>query len=437
MLIELGRRARLKMIFLVITFVICIIIGVPIFATIGMATLIPMIVDGRLPLTLIPSALYTGVDNFPLIAVIGFILAGSLMETSDITEKIIQVARRIAGGFTGGLAIVTILACAIFAALSGSGPATTAAVGSLAIPMMKRYNYHKNFAAGVSASGGALGILIPPSNPMIIYAINANVSVGKMFAAGFIPGIFVSFALMLTSFFISRKNGFVGTKEKFSFKKSLVAIWDGRWALLTPIIILGGIYGGVFTPTEAAEVAVIYALFVGIFIYRKLTFAKIYKAFADAAVTSATIMVVVGVAIAFGRILTIYQVPQIVAAGIMNISTNPHVVLLLIALILLFVGTWMETLSQIIVLVPIFLPLVRSLGVDPIHFGVLFVLMGQIGFLTPPLGANLFVATKISDVSLEGVSVAVLPFVLAYLFCAIVIIFFPGIVLWFPNLLMP
>lgn len=425
------------MLILVIVFIVCVIIGVPIFATIGMATLIPMIVDGRLPLTLIPSALYTGVDNFPLIAVIGFILAGSIMEASDITEKIIQVARRIAGSFTGGLAIVTILACTIFAALSGSGPATTAAVGALAIPMMKRYNYEKNFAAGVTVSGGALGILIPPSNPMIIYAITANVSVAKMFAAGFIPGIFVAFILMITSFFISKKRGFVGTKDKFSLKKVLFAIWDGRWALLTPVIILGGIYGGVFTPTEAAEVAVIYAIFVGIFIYKKLTLSKLYKAFANASVMSATIMVIVGIAIAFGRILTIYQVPQVVAKGIMSITTNPTIVLLLIALILLFVGTWMETLSQIIVLVPIFLPLVRSLGVDPIHFGIIFVLMCEIGFLTPPLGANLYVATKIADVSLEGVSAGALPFVLAYIFCTIIIIFFPGLVLWFPNILMP
>jgi C4-dicarboxylate transporter, DctM subunit len=425
------------MLILVIVFIVCVIIGVPIFATIGMATLIPMLLDGKLPLTLIPSALYTGVDNFPLIAVIGFILAGALMEVSDITEKIIQVARRIAGSFTGGLAIVTILACAIFAALSGSGPATTAAVGALAIPMMRRYNYHKNFAAGVSAAGGALGILIPPSNPMIIYAITANVSVGKMFAAGFIPGIFVSIVLIIFSFFISRKMGYVGTGEKFSLRKALFAIWDGRWALLTPIIILGGIYGGIFTPTEAAEVAVIYALFVGVFIYRKLNFAKIYKAFADASVMSATIMIIVGIAVAFGRILTIYQVPQMVATGIMNLTTNPTIVLLLIAAILLFVGTWMETLSQIIVLVPIFLPLVKSLGVDPIHFGILFVLMCEIGFLTPPLGANLYVATKIANVTLEGVSSGVFPLVIAYIFCAIVIIFFPGLVLWLPNLLMP
>lgn len=425
------------MIILVIVFLVCIAIGVPLFATIGMATLVPMIVDGRLPLTLIPSALYTGVDNYPLIAVIGFILAGSIMESSDITDKIIDVAKSVAGSFTGGLAMVTILACAIFAALSGSGPATTAAVGGMAIPMMKRYNYDESFAAGVTASGGALGIMIPPSNPMIIYAITANVSVVKMFAAGFVPGFFVAFVLMLASYLISRKRGYVGTKDKFSLKKILLAMWDGRWALLTPVIILGGIYGGIFTPTEAAEVAVIYAIFVGFFIYKKLTLSKLYKAFADTAVMSASIMVIVGIAIAFGRILTIYQVPQMVAKGIMNITTNPTIVLLLITLILLFVGTWMETISQVIILVPIFLPLVKSLGVDPIHFGILFVLMGQVGFLTPPLGANLFVATKISNVSLERISVAVLPFVLAYLFCAVTIIFFPGLVLWFPNLIMP
>lgn len=422
---------------LVLTFVLCLIIGVPIMATIGMATLVPILLEGKVPLTLIPQVLYTGVDQFPLIAVSGFILAGALMEASEITDRIIEVARNVVGSFTGGLAAVTILSCAIFAALSGSGPATTAAIGSLAIPMMTRFNYDRNFAAGVCASGGALGILIPPSNPMIIYGVIANVSVAKMFMAGFVPGIFVTVVLILTAVLVAKRCGYTGTGEGFSGKKALAAIWHGRWALLAPLIILGGIYGGVFTPTEAAEVAVIYAFFVGTVIYKKLTPAKIYKALVDASLMTGTVIVIVGIAVAFGRLLTLYQIPQTVALAIQRISSNPHVVLLLISALLLFIGTWMETLSQVIVLTPIFLPLVQSLGVDPIHFGIIFVLWCEIGFLTPPLGANLYVATKLADVSLEGVSKGVLPFVIAYILCVLVIIFFPQITLWLPKLLMP
>ncbi|WP_258360778.1 TRAP transporter large permease [Moorella sulfitireducens] len=422
---------------LVITFVLCLVIGVPIMATIGMATLVPILLEGKVPLTLIPQVLYTGVDQFPLIAVSGFILAGALMEAADITDRIIEVARRVVGSFTGGLAAVTILACAIFAALSGSGPATTAAIGSLAIPMMTRFNYDKNFAAGVSSAGGALGILIPPSNPMIIYGVTANISVAKMFMAGFVPGIFVTLVLILTAIMVSRKKGYTGTGEGFSLKKTFQAIWDGRWALLAPLIILGGIYGGVFTPTEAAEIAVIYSFFVGTVIYRKLTPAKIYKALVDASLMTGTIIVIVGIAVAFGRLLTLYRIPQTVAAAIQSISSNPQVVLLLISALLLFIGTWMETLSQVIVLTPIFLPLVQSLGIDPIHFGIIFVLWCEIGFLTPPLGANLYVATKLANISLEEVTSGIFPFLIAYIICVLIIIFFPQITLWLPNLLMP
>lgn len=420
---------------LLITFVVTLIMGVPILASIGLATLIPMMVRGDIPLTLITQTLYTGVDQFPLIAVTGFLLAGELMEHSGITRRIMDIADKSVGGFTGGLAMVTILACMFFSALSGSGPATTAAVGSLAIPSMVRRGYSKPFAGGVVASGGALGILIPPSNPMIIYAVIANVSVAKMFISGVLPGIIVTLALMLTAYIVSLRKGYVGSGEKFSFIDLIKSLWHGKWAILAPIIILGGIYGGIFTPTEAAEVAVVYTLVIGLFVNRTLKWKHIYASLVRASLISGTIIVIVGIAVAFGRLLALYQIPQTVATLITGVSTNPYVVVLIIVAFLLFIGTWMETLAQIIIFTPIFLPVVIQLGVDPIAFGIVFILCCNIGFLTPPLGANLYVVTKLVDVSLEQVSVAVLPFLLAFLLCVLLVVFVPEIALLLPNMM--
>ncbi|KJS20782.1 MAG: C4-dicarboxylate ABC transporter permease [Clostridiaceae bacterium BRH_c20a] len=404
-------------------------------AAIGLSTLIPMLVRDDIPLTLITQSLYTGVDQFPLIAVTGFLLAGELMERSGITDKVMEIANKSVGNFTGGLAAVTILACMFFAALSGSGPATTAAVGSLAIPAMINRGYTKRFSGGVVATGGVLGILIPPSNPMIIYAVIANVSVTQMFMAGFIPGIFVGLVLIFTAYIISKRKGFIGSGEKFSPREFGKALWKGKWAILAPLIILGGIYGGIFTPTEAAEVAVIYSLVVGLFIHRTLKWKMIYESLVRAAFMSGTIIVIVGIAVAFGRLLAMYQIPQNVAMFLTGVSSNPYIVMLMIIGFLIFVGTWMETLAQIIILTPIFLPVVTQLGIDPITFGIIFVICCEIGFLTPPLGANLYVVTKLADISLEEVSVAVLPFVLALILCVVTILFFPDIALFLPKLL--
>lgn len=423
------------MVLLILTFIVTLLLGVPVLASIGLATLVPMLVSDTIPLTLITQTLYTGVDQFPLIAVTGFLLAGELMEHSGITKRIMDIADKAVGGFTGGLAMVTVLACMFFAALSGSGPATTAAVGSLAIPSMLKRNYSKSFAGGVVASGGTLGILIPPSNPMIIYAVIANISVAKMFIAGVIPGLFVTTVFMITAYFIAKKKGFVGSGEKFSFVGLMISIWDGKWAIMAPVIILGGIYGGIFTPTEAAEVAVLYTIFVGIVINRSLKWEHIYRSLVRAALLSGTIIVIVGIAVAFGRLLALYQVPQRIVVGITSISENPYVVLLMIIAFLIFVGTWMETLAQIIIFTPIFLPVITTLGIDPVVFGIVFILSCQIGFLTPPLGANLYVVTKMIDISLERVSLAVLPFLLAMVICTIILGFVPGIVLFLPNMM--
>ncbi|MBT3361362.1 MAG: TRAP transporter large permease [Rhodospirillales bacterium] len=421
---------------MVAVFIICLALGVPIMATIGMATIVPIFVDGIIPMTMVVQTLYTGVDQFPLIAVTGFILAGALMGTGGITERIIEVAASLVGGFAGGLATVTIVACMFFAAISGSGPATVAAIGGIMLPGMFKRGYDRDFGAAVAASGGALGILIPPSNPMIIFGVVASVSITQLFMAGLIPGLLIGVMMIGAGQLVSYKRKYVGSGEPFSARRVMAAVRRGKWALLAPVIILGGIYAGVFTPVEAAAVAVFYAFFVGVFVYRSLTWPGFLESLRVTAMTSGTVIVIVGIALSFGRLLTIYQIPQMVAEGLSAVSSDPIIVLFLIAIFLIVIGTFMETLAQIIILTPVFLPLVKSLGVDPIHFGVIFVVCCEIGFLTPPLGANLYVAMKQADVSLEAVSKAVLPFLAALIVGLVPIILFPSLSLFLPQLLM-
>jgi C4-dicarboxylate transporter DctM subunit len=420
---------------LIITFIVCMVLGMPIIATIGWACIMSMI-SGPLPMAFIPQNLYTGMDQFPLIAIVGFVLAGYLMEPAGITEKIIDVAKKVVGSITGGLAIVTILACMIFASLSGSGPATTAAIGSLMIPGMLKMGYSKGFTAGVPATGGTLGILIPPSNPLIIYGVVANCSIAGLFMAGFLPGFILTFFLCATAYVIAKKKGFKGEEGGFSGREFLASVWRGKWALLTPVIILGGIYGGVFTPTEAAEVGALYALFVGIVVTRQLTWKNFTDALIKTASMAGTVTVLVGVSMTFSRLITLYQIPQAVGDFLMSFSTNPTVILLLIALIIVMAGFVADTIAMVVVLAPIFLPVTNKLGIDPIHLGIIFVVCCETGFLTPPFGANLFVSMKMVDVELEELAMSVIPFVLVILFMVTLLVFFPQITMFLPNLLL-
>ena len=328
-------------------------------------------------------------DQFPLIATIGFVMAGFLMEPAGITGEIIEVAKKAVGNIRGGLAMVTILACMIFAALSGSGPATTAAIGSIMIPGMIGAGYRKDDAAAVSATGGTLGILIPPSNPMIIYGVVANTSIAGLFMAGFIPGFVMTTSMCITAYCIARKRGYKGTGEKFSVYGLLKAIWDGKWALATPVIILGGIYCGVFTPTEAAEVGVLWTLFVGLFVYRKLTWKNISSALIRTSAFAGSATVLVGVSMAFSRLLTLYHIPQSVGAFLGSISTDPTITLLLIAFFIFLCGFVADTLAMVVVLAPVFLPITNALGIHPIQLGVLFVVFLGVTALKGIAGASI------------------------------------------------
>ena len=421
---------------LVVTFIICLAIGVPIMATLGIATLVPMLVDGKPPLAMVAQTLYTGVDQFPLIAVTGFILAGGLMGSGGITERIVNVSAALVGRYTGGLAIVAIVACMFFAAITGSGPATVAAIGGLMLPGMVKRGYSRSYGGAVVASGGTLGILIPPSNPMIIYGVVGNVSITQLFMAGFLPGVLIGSLMMAAAWIVAKKRGYNGDDEPFSWSRFRTALNHGKYSLAAPILILGGIYGGVFTPVEASAVAVFYALFIGVFVHREIDVPRFIVTLRDTAIITGTVVVIVGIALAFGRLLTLYRIPAFVAETLSQMTTDPLILLFLIAIFLIIMGTFMETLAQIVILTPVFMPVILQLGIDPVHFGIVFVICCEIGFLTPPLGANLFVAAKQADVSIDKISVAVLPFLAALIVGLTLVIVFPNIALFLPRLLM-
>ena len=314
----------------------------------------------------------------------------------------------------------------------GTSPATTAAIGSVTVPAMKREGYDVPFAAAITASAGALGSLIPPSNLMIIYGLVSETSIPRLFMAGLIPGFLVTLLLMVTTYIIARRRNYGGDGEKFSWGPFLRAAWDGKWSIGAPVLILGGIYGGVFTPTEAAGVAVFYSLFVGLFVYRELTIKKVIEALRFTALLTG-ILILLSPTLAFGQLTAFYDVPTVVQEGITSITSNPILVLLLIGAFYIFIGTFMESLAQVVLFTSVFLPLVVSLGVDPVLFGVFTVITCEIGFLTPPLGANLTVAARISGISMERISVAVLPFIAAYIVGMVILILIPDLTLFLPN----
>lgn len=414
-----------------IAFVVLTLIGVPLFVAVGITTALALfLID--IPYTLLAQTGYTSLTPFPLLTIPLFVLAGRLMEVGGMANRMIGIATNLVGAYRGSMGLVTVFACMLFAALSGSGPATTAAIGSVTVPAMKREGYDVPFAAAITASAGALGSLIPPSNLLIIYGLVSETSIPRLFLAGLLPGFMVTMLLMITTYIIARRRGYGGDGEKFSWGPFLRAAWDGKWSIGAPVIILGGIYGGAFTPTEAAGVAVFYSLFVGLFIYRELTVKKVIDALRFTALLTG-ILILLTPTLAFGQLTAFYDVPSAVQEGITALTTNKYLVLLLIGVFYIFIGTFMESLAQIVLFTAVFLPLALSLGVDPVMFGIFTVITCEIGFLTPPLGANLTVAARISGISIERISVAVLPFILAYIVGMLILIAFPDIATVLPN----
>lgn len=417
------------------TLAVTLLIGVPIAISLGVSALVAIYFGTTLPLDIIAQKAFTSLDNFSLLAIPFFMLAGVLMGKGGVSKRLLDLASTMVGWITGGLSLVTIIACMFFAAISGSGPATVAAIGGFMIPAMINKNYSPGFAAAVPAAAGSIGVIIPPSIPFVLYGVIGSVSVGDMFIAGIIPGVLIGVSMLILAYFISRKNGYKpDDTEVFNFVDVLKAVNDAKWALLIPVIILGGIYGGIFSPTEAAVVAVVYALFIGGFVYKELNWKNIYESFRETIVINATTMIIIGFSVSFAYFMTLEQIPSTIAEFLTGLSSSPIVVLLIINLFLLVVGMFIDTISALVVLTPILLPVVTVLGVDPIHFGVILVANLAIGFVTPPLGVNLFVASSVGKVQFEKIAVAVIPFILVMVACILLITYIPELSLWLVNL---
>ncbi|RJE83962.1 TRAP transporter large permease [Paenibacillus sp. 1011MAR3C5] len=409
-------------------------LGVPIAISMGLASAAAIWIDGGTPLTVLVQRSFTSLDSFPLMAIPFFVFAGILMEYGGISRRLVNFANALTGHFSGGLAIVTVVTSMFFAAISGSSAATTAALGSILIPAMIHRGYHRNFTGAVQSVSGELGVIIPPSIPLILYGISTETSIGDLFMAGFLPGLLIAASLMITIFIIAKKRKYAKETRK-SGKELWIAFKESFFALLMPVIILGGIYGGFFTPTEAAGVAVAYAFLVGVVIYREIKLKKIIHIMTQSVVTTSTIMFILASAGLFGWILTREGIPQTVAQFFMSISDNPLIFLLLVNVFLLIVGMFMETNASIIILAPLLVPVAMQLGIDPVHFGIIMIVNLAIGMCTPPLGINLFISAQLAKINLLQITRGMIPFYIVLIVALLAITYIPKISMFLPNLL--
>ncbi|MGF9818324.1 TRAP transporter large permease [Brevibacillus agri] len=418
---------------LFLTLLVLLIINVPIAVALGLSVVVAFIVEGNIPLLVVIQKMFNGTDSFPLMAIPFFLLAGKLMETGGISARLIRFANTIVGNLPGGLAIVAVLGCTFFAAISGSSAATTAAVGGILIPHMVKKGYDVRFSSALHAAGGTIGVMIPPSVPMVLYGVAASTSINDLFIAGIGPGILVAISLIIYAYWVSKKQCW-GGGEKHSAKEIWQAFKDAILAILMPVIILGGIYGGVFTSTEAAVVAVVYGLVVGLFVYREIKWRDLGEIFNSAASMTAVIMLIIATANAFGFLMTRENIPQEIAQFMLGITDSTIITLLIINILLLILGTFMETAVTIILLTPILLPIIHTLGIDPVLFGVIMVVNSAIGMLTPPVGINLLVAGNIAKLSNTEIEKAAIPFLILLCVDLMLITYIPEISLFLVNL---
>lgn len=400
-------------------------IGSPIAVSLGVSTLTTMALTTNIGMTTIATACVSGLDSFPLMAIPFFILAGNLMKSGGISRRILDFADALVGFITGSVGMVTVVASMFFAALSGSSPATVTSIGSITIPEMKKEGYNAAYATALTAAAGTIGVIIPPSIPFVIYGVAAQCSISDLFLAGIIPGIMIGLVLMAVNY-VTTKTKHYGTKKPFSFKRLMNTLKDSIWALMVPVIILGGIYGGVFTPTESAVAAILYSLFVGVFVYKEMDVKGIYEALRETVLINGQTTFLVGISMAFARFLTMSQVPTTVAKSILNIS-NPVIILLAINMFLLVVGCFIDNISSCVILTPILLPIVKGIGMSPIQFGIVMTVNLAIGFITPPYGANLFFASAIADVPVARIAQKILPMILVMVAVLMLLTFIPAL----------
>ncbi len=414
-----------------LVFLFTLLIGVPIFVVLGVTALVGLwLLD--IPGSSLAQSSFVALQPFPLLALPLFIFAGSIMERGHTATRLINIAQGLMSAYRGNLGYVTVVACTIFGAISGSGMATTAAVGSVTIPRMEAEGYSPRFASAVAASAGALGAMIPPSNMMIIYGLVASESIPRLFLAGVVPGLILMVGLMITVWIMVR-HAAPGETQPFRWRPLLCAVWDGKWALGAPVLILGGIYSGVFTPTEAAGVAVFYALFVEVIVYRELSWSQFVGALRFTVLMTG-ILILLAPTLTLGHVIALYDMPDMILGLMEFFGENPWLFLVFVAIFYIAVGTFMDSLAQIVVFTPVLLPIAVALGIDPVLFGVFTIMTAEIGFLTPPVGGNLYVAQRIGKVSLEAISIAVIPFFGAYLVGLVIISLWPDLTLWLPNL---
>lgn len=417
---------------LFISFIVLIFLGVPVAFSLGLSSLVYLFL-ADIPLTIIPQKMFAGLNSFVLLCIPGFILAGNLMNAGGITDRIIKFANNLFGHVRGGLGLANVGSSMGFAGISGTALADTASIGAIMIPAMKKEGYGAGFSAAVTASSSTVGPIIPPSLPMIIVGTLASVSIGDLFLAGALPGIMLGIGLMIPTYIISVKRNYPKGERK-SLKVIFESFMGSFWALFMTVIILWGILGGYFTPTEASIIAVIYALVIGIFVYKELPIKKIPGIMLSTMTTTASIMLLVGFANLFGWIMVSEQIPQLVADTILGISENPIVVILLINLLLLFVGTFMETIAALVILFPVLMPVAAQVGMDPVQFGVMMVLNLVIGLVTPPVGVCLFVASQIGKVPIGKAARELVPFIGVSLVVLMLVAFVPQVSLYLPSL---
>ncbi|MCD8163112.1 MAG: TRAP transporter large permease [Synergistaceae bacterium] len=406
--------------------ILCVM-NVPIAICLGAAYFLALYMDGSVPLLLLVQRMFTGTDSFTLLAIPLFMIAGRLMEWGGISKRLIDLSMNVVGGMYGGLANVSILACMFFAAISGSAPATVVAIGSIMVPAMLKEGYGKAFSVAILAAAGIIGVIIPPSILFVSYGVSIGASIGKLFIAGIIPGVIMGLSLMLFCYIVSRINGWKSS-VKPTFRGFRSSLRKSIWGLLMPIIILGGIYGGIFTTTESAAVACIYSLFVGFFVYKELNVKNTYISFYEAGTTSAMVLLIIATATAMGWILTTEQVPLRIAEALSSLAQSRYSLLLFLNIMLLVTGCLMEPNAAIIILGPIFLPLLQQANIDLIHFGVVMVVNMAIGMLTPPLGVNIFVAQSLQkDIPIKSIISAVTPMIIVLLVNLMLFTYIPAI----------
>jgi C4-dicarboxylate transporter DctM subunit len=418
---------------LLISFAFFLLIGIPIAFVLGLTPFVAFFLEGEIPHMLAAQRIFTGMDNPVLMAVPFFILAGNIMSAGGMTQRLVAFCNVLVGSFRGGLAYINVVISMLFAGITGAAVADTSAVGSILIPAMKKEGYDVDFSTAVTATSSTIGPIVPPSIPFIIYGVLGEVSIASLFLAGFIPGALLGLSQMGVVAYYARKRNYP-KGSLISVREALKATFDAALVLMMPLIILGGILTGIFTPTESACVAVFYALIISLFVYRDIRPIDLPKIIINTAVTSSLVMLVIGTASIFSWLLASEEIPQYITETVINITHNRIAILLLLNMVLLMVGTFMETTASLIILTPVLLPLMNKIGVDPLHFGVIIVLNLVIGLTTPPVGVCLFIACAIGEIKLEQITKAILPFLLASIIVLLIVTYWESLIMFIPKL---